>query len=235
MKIHPLIKSSFVLCLIFFSCKKEENNKKDQITDIDGNIYTSVLIGNQTWMVENLRTTIYNDGTSIPLITDSTEWRNYNAPAYCWYDNQKFAYNYPFGALYNWYAVNTNKLCPSGWHVPFDKEWSDLSDILGGLTVAGSKLKEIGTIHWCQPNNDATNETGFTAVPGGTRSWTGEFYARGYFYGYSDCGVSGSWWSSTEDILDYVIGRSMFTNSSSLSPVYTFKGEGYSVRCIKDK
>jgi uncharacterized protein (TIGR02145 family) len=229
-----LVKSALILILIFYSCEMDENETQDVIRDIDGNVYTSVLIGDQIWMVENLQTTKFNDGSPIPHITDSAEWRNNNTPAYCWYDNKKIEYQYPYGALYNWYAVNTNKLCPTGWHVPSAKDWSDLSDFLGGQAIAGSQLKEVGTKHWCEPNSDATNQTGFTAVPGGTRSSTGEFFARGYFYGYSDCGVYGDWWTSTEDFSDMAIGKNLAANSSELTTSYTFKGTGYSVRCIKD-
>ena len=115
----------------------------DGINDIDGNAYNKVTIGRQTWLVENLRTTKYNDGTLIPLVQDNTAWSNLITPGYCWFDNDEVANKNPYGALYNWYAVNTGKLCPSGWHVPTDTEWTTLIDNLGGLDVAGGKLKEI--------------------------------------------------------------------------------------------
>ncbi len=139
------------------------------VTDIDNNHYEAVRIGSQLWMAENLKTTRYNDGTPIPLVTDSLEWDNLVTPAYCWYRNDPVTYGETYGALYNLHVVSTGILCPSGWHVPSDAEWTVLSDYLGGESVAGGKLKEAGTTHWYTPNAGATNETGFTALPGGIR------------------------------------------------------------------
>ena len=120
-------KNGILLCLtmvmglhliLINSCSKDEaENNPASITDKDGNVYTSVTIGTQVWMVENLKTTKYNDGTPIPNVTDNTEWSNLTTPAYCWYDNDITKKN-PYGALYNGYAVRTGKLCPTGWHVP---------------------------------------------------------------------------------------------------------------------
>ena len=116
------------------------------VTDIDGNVYHTVTIGTQTWMVENLKTTKYNDGTAIPLVTDSTAWLNLTTPGYCWYNNDAATYKNTYGALYNWFTVNTSKLAPSGWHVPTDAEWTTLITYLGGETVAGGQMKSTGTI-----------------------------------------------------------------------------------------
>jgi len=110
------------------------------ITDIDGNYYTTVTIGTQVWMVENLKTTKYNDGTGIPLVTDNTVWCNLSTPGYCWYNNDETTYKNPYGALYNWHTVHTGKLCPSGWHVPTDSEWITLTSYFGGMNTA-DKLK----------------------------------------------------------------------------------------------
>jgi uncharacterized protein (TIGR02145 family) len=159
------------------------------VTDIDGNIYHTVTIGSQVWLVENLKVTQYNDGTPIPLVTVGTDWGNLTTPAYCWYNNSYATYGSVYGALYNWYAVNTGKLCPPGWHVPTSAEWTVLTNYLGGESEAGGKLKETGTTHWASPNTGATNETGFTALPGGSRYNTGSFQLNITF--------NGLWWSST--------------------------------------
>jgi uncharacterized protein (TIGR02145 family) len=193
------------------------------ITDNDGNMYYTVTIGSQVWMAENLKTTKYNDGTDIPNVTDVNQWANLYTPAYCWYNND-IGYKETYGALYNFYTVNTGKLCPAGWHIPTDAEWSTLTDYLGE-SVAGSKLKETGTTHWYKPNTGATNETGFTALPGGYRHHDGNFYAIDYL---------GQWWSSTEYITTYAYGRSMYTLNSDVYRYYNSKEMGSYVRCVKD-
>jgi len=194
------------------------------LTDRDGNVYKTILIGTQTWMAENLKTTKFNDGTSIPLITNGEVWKSLLTPAYCWYNNDQ-TYKSTYGALYNWYAVTTSKLCPIGWHVPSNAEWTILTNYLGGLSVVGGKLKEAGTMHWKSPNTGATNETGFKALPGGGR------YAGGKF---NNIGLGGFWWSITEYVaLDYYYQR-MFNYDSELYGNYNSGGDGFSVRCIKD-
>ena len=159
-------------------------------TDGDFNIYPVVTIGTQTWMAENLKTTKYNDGTAIPNVTDNTTWSTTTSGAYCDYSNSS-AYSNTYGRLYNWYAVastNPKNVCPTGWHVPTDAQWTTLSTFLGGEGVAGGKLKETSTTHWLTPNTSATNETGFTALPGGYRNHSGTFGL---------IGNTGFWWSST--------------------------------------
>jgi uncharacterized protein (TIGR02145 family) len=126
-----------------------------EVSDIDGNYYKTIQIGSQIWMAENLKTTRYNDGSNIPLVTDNTAWSNLTTPGYCWYNNDAATYKNVYGALYNWYAVNTGKLCPSGWHVPSEYEWTLLVNYLGGVYAAGGKLKETGTTHWYSPNAGA--------------------------------------------------------------------------------
>ena len=202
------------------------------VTDIDGNVYNTVTIGTQVWMAENLKTTKYNDGTSIPLVTDATAWTNLSTPGYCWYNNDAATYKDPYGALYNWYTVNTGKLCPTGWHVPTDAEWTTLTDYLGGESVAGGKLKETGTTHWTTPNTDATNETGFTAFPGGER------YSSGIFNGI---GNYGNWWSATEVSSADAWYRHLFNDNSSVyrgslteTVAPPSRNIGFSVRCVKD-
>jgi len=195
------------------------------VTDYDGNVYPTVTIGTQTWMAENLKTTKYNDGTAIPLVTNSTEWSNLTTPGYCWYNNDEASYKNTYGALYNWYTVNTEKLCPTGWHVPTDSEWVTLTDYLGGISVAGGKLKETGTTHWKNPNTGATNESGFTALPGGYRSNDGAFDDVGYY---------GSWWSSTEYSTTNAYSRRLYYNYAYFYRLYYNKKLGYSVRCVRD-
>ena len=196
----------------------------ETVTDIDGNVYNTVTIGTQTWMLENLKTTKYNDGTDIPNITDVGTWEGLLTPGYCWYEND-IDNKATYGALYNFYTVNTAKLAPTGWHVPTDEEFTTLTDYLGGAYIAGGKLKEAGTEHWYSPNAGATNETGFTALPGGFRSQ----------YGLFDFIKSGGfWWSATEGSATEAHGRAMYYDGRDVWIDYGSKNFGASVRCIKD-
>lgn len=197
------------------------NNGKT-VTDIDGNVYSTVTIGSQVWLGQNLKTTKYNDGTSIPLVTDNYTWSTFLTPAYSWYNNDIGNKN-PYGALYNWYAINTGKLCPLGWHVPTDAEWTALNDNLGGENIAGGKLKEVGTVHWQNPNTGATNETNFTGLPGGKRLNNG-------FY---DIGEYGNFWSSTE-YQGFVLYRNIINYGENTNKIGTDKQSGFSVRCLCD-
>jgi len=219
--LYPLLITGLVLILTD-SCKKDEE-PSDKITDKDGNVYTSVTIGTQTWMVENLKTTKYNDGSSIPNVTDGEAWGSLTTPGYCWYDND-ITNKTPYGALYNWYAVNTGKLCPTGWHVPSDAEWTTLTTFLGGEGVAGGKLKETGTTHWNSPNTGATNETGFTALPGGDRIYNGSLF--------HDIGELGYWWSATQYMgAGYIY---MYYEDTEFYSYSITQEYGFSVRCLKD-
>lgn len=205
---------------------KTKESGTGTVTDIDGNIYHTVQIGDQIWMVENLRTTRYRNGDPIPNITDKTAWQSLTTGGYCWYNND--SKNKPvYGALYNWFAVNDSRnLAPEGWHVPSHQEWTVLWDYLGGWKIAGGKLKETGTLHWKNPNNGATNESGFCALPGGNRNDLGDFY---------DIGNLGTWWCTDE---------TDNTNAWSVRAVHVLveieewggcnKNEARSVRCIKD-
>lgn len=201
------------------------NGQTGTLSDIEGNTYLWIGIGGQAWMAENLKTTKYNDGTDIPLVTDTTEWDNLTTPGYCWYDNDAATYKDTYGTLYNWYTVNTDKLCPAGWHVPTDEEWTTLITYLGGERVAGGKLKEKGTLHWISPNVGATNETGFTALPGGRRNYHGFFNYRGF---------EGYWWSATESSTINAWYRGLSFSGSSVHPVYHGKEGGFSIRCLRD-
>lgn len=192
--------------------------------DFDNNEYSTVYIGTQVWMGENLRTTMLNDGVPIDFAPDKTIWVNHANPGYCWYDNNS-ANKTTYGALYNWSAVNTGKLCPAGWHVPTDTEWGKLADYLGGSSVAGGKLKESGISHWTTPNTGAGNESGFTAFPGGMRGTSGDFM---------NLTKNGYWWSSTGFSTTDVWRYSLDFLSSGLSGTNDNKKNGLSIRCIKD-
>jgi uncharacterized protein (TIGR02145 family) len=220
-----------ILCFVLNGCKKDDDN--DFVRDIDSNEYGTVTIGDQVWMKANLRTTRYNDGIEIPNVTDNTEWGNLTTGAYCWFFND-ITYKTPHGALYNWYAVNTEKLCPEGWRVASDQDWFELTFYLGGELVAGGKLKTPGSGYWLAPNTDATNETGFTAIPGGRR-YVGEEYPEfiGHF-SIIEIEKYAAWWSSTEYSTTEAYHRLLTNESSYIQSKYYNKGEGLSVRCIKN-
>ncbi len=237
-----------VFSLVFASsCKKDddENSNSDNstngqttaefnsnvtygtMTDQDGNTYKTVTIGTQTWMAENLRTTKYNDGSSISNITDNDEWANTTNGAYCCYNNSTSLDTIAtYGYLYNWLAVSTGTLAPEGWHVATQEDWTTLSDYLLGEDVAGGKLKEAGTTHWTSPNTGASNATGFTALPGGIR-----LFDYGTFDNIGDGGV---WWTSTEGGSTYAYYCNISYSKSYLWCTGHNKLYGYSVRCIKD-
>jgi uncharacterized protein (TIGR02145 family) len=200
------------------------------VTDKDGNHYNAVRIGNQLWMVENLKTTKYSDGTAIPNITDGTTWAATTSPAYCWYDNDASTYKDTYGGLYNRYAVMTGKLCPIGWHVPTNEDWTTLGTYLGGNAVAGGKLKEAGTAHWLSPNVGATNESGFTGLPTGYRyDGDGTFHNINVDKNHSDM------WSSTLVSECCAYYRTLYSHLAEL--IVRTDGQwksGLNVRCLKD-
>ncbi len=195
------------------------------VTDKDGNVYLVIKIGDQEWMAENLRTTKYNDETDILNITDNSAWRNNETTgAYSWYGNEE-SNGEIYGAIYNWLAVETGKLCPDGWRVASDDDWTELTDFMGGLEVAGGKLKEQGTAHWADPNTGATDEYGFRALPGGYRDvMDGSFKFKGSY---------GFWWTSTPSGLNNYY-RAMGYNLISVTRHVTANMAGMSVRCIKE-
>jgi uncharacterized protein (TIGR02145 family) len=194
------------------------------VSDIDGNIYHTIVIGAQVWLIENLKTTRFNDGTPIPNVTDNTAWGALTTPGYCWYQNN-VANGATYGALYNWHAVNTGRLAPKGWHVATDAEWTTMGNFLGGDAVAGGKLKEAGLAHWLTPNTGATNETGFSALPGGYRYGNGSFNYQGY---------SGLWWSASEDNASDAYYRYLSYGYDSLARDSYYKSCGFSVRLVRD-
>ncbi len=237
LQIYPLaVMGAFLF--FFTSCKKDVESEygpqSGTLTDIDGNVYQTVMIGKQEWMAENLKVTRYNDGTSIGYPeTDNSAWENNTKGAYTWYNNDEATYGETYGALYNWHAVNAGKLCPAGWNVPTDEQWTQMNKYL--VTNPGGKLKETGTRHWPGINMGANNESGFTALPAGVR-----FAARpkgsgvthnGHFY---YIGQTGRWWSSTEYSSTSAWYRSIYYNSSNIYRSYNNKETGFSVRCVRN-
>jgi uncharacterized protein (TIGR02145 family) len=199
------------------------------ITDAENNTYKTVTIGTQQWMAENLKVTKYNDGTAIPNITDNTQWSELSTGAWSYYNNDA-ANNAKYGKLYNWYALSkisdSNKnVCPTGWHIPTDAEWTVLIDYLGGESVAGGKMKEVGTTSWNSPNTDATNTSLFTALPGGYRSDVGD---------YGHIGYTGYWWGSTEADTSNAWGRYLTISNGNAYRVSFNKSYGLSVRCLRN-
>ena len=194
------------------------------VTDIEGNIYPTVLIGNQWWMAENLRTATYSNGEPIPNITDNTAWTQLSSGAWCNY-NHDLANDSLYSKLYNWYTtVDPRGLCPTGWHVPTDAEWTVLADYLGGVSVAGGKMKSI--TGWNGQNMGGTNESGFSGLPGGYRANNSGFFYNVGYYGY--------WWSSSEFSSTVAWRRALNYNDGSAGRYNLYKQNGFSVRCLRD-
>lgn len=205
------------------------NSNTGTVTDIDGNIYQTVSIGSQVWMAENLKVTHYRNGDAIPNVVNGTSWLNLITGAYCNYNND--ANNaVVYGYFYNWYAVyDSRNIAPAGWHVPSDAEWQTLIKYLGGDAVAGGKMKESGTTHWQSPNSGATNESGFSALPGNHRDYNGSFFTLG---------SSAYFWSSSEPDMsnppNLALGRRLLYDYSGVSLYPDDKRVGFSVRLIRD-
>lgn len=228
----------YLLVIMLTSCLPKASTKivtNSTVTDIDGNVYQTVTIGTQTWMVENLKTTHFNDGTTIPLVTDNTAWANLSTPGYCWYDNNVVVFKNTYGALYNWFAVNTGKLAPVGWHVATDDEWTTLTDyVTSHLGTSPNVAKAIAsTTNWADYDDETgtigcnlslNNSSGFSALPGGYRNENG-------FYGIAQ---SGFWWSATNDNTNFAWSRDMNYIDDEIDRVGFYKPAGFSVRCIKD-
>ena len=212
-----------IIILLFCLCTN--SCKKSGVEDIEGNWYRAVQIDKLVWMTENLKTTKFNDGSEIPLITDYDEWAKLTTPAYCLFNNEKSNKD-KYGVLYNWYAISSNKLCPKGWHVATDDEWLDLVYAYGGLEDAGTRLKEAGYEHWKTSGIIATNESHFTALPGGYRSYNGTF---------NYLGVSGYWWTSTENARNTVYFYGLRYKSPNIYRNFAEKNNGFCVRCVLDQ
>jgi uncharacterized protein (TIGR02145 family) len=217
---------NILIALLFLVIGILATAQDNTVIDIDSNVYHTIVIGTQVWMVENLKTTRYRNGDPIHNITMISEWDNMTSGACCDYANT-LNNRRTYGKLYNWYAVNDSRnIAPVGWHVPSTAEWNTLISFLGGKDVAGGKLKETGTKHWDNPNAGVTNESGFTALPGGNRYFSGQFLQMGRV---------GFWWSTTK----YSKGYAYFLNLSyddGKIGYYKFLrlNGGLSVRCVKD-
>ena len=193
-----------------------------------------ITICDQDWMIKNLDVDHYRNGDPIPQVTDPSAWAALTTGAWCWYENNS-ANGTTYGKLYNWYAVNDSRgLAPTGWHIPSDAEWNKLvkcidpsadTTLVGTQSpTAGGAMKETGTTHWASPNGGATNSSGFTGLPGGYRFTDGISY---------DVGLTGNWWSSTEDN-PFAFYRFLFYPHGHIFKYISFKQGGLSVRCLRD-
>ena len=195
------------------------------VTDIDGNTYNTVLIGDQVWMSENLKTSRYRNGGSIPNVLGYTDWVALTTGAWSYYEHD-VANNAILGKLYNWYTTLGDTLCPTGWHLPTDAEWTTLADRLGGESVAGGKMKSIGTAYWNNPNIDATNSSGFSGLGGGYRNEShGDFDV---------IRVVGYFWSANEYSSSNGLGRALVNYLGEVFSFNSIKSFGASVRCLRD-
>jgi uncharacterized protein (TIGR02145 family) len=248
-----VMKKIFLINFLFFSlisCEKETEEKDNPritseinfqstgtpigkfngtVSDIEGNTYKVVSIGKQAWMAENLKVSKYNDGTLIPYVSDRTQWKTLQTPAWSYpVSNEK--YNQKFGKLYTWYVVEANlksnkNVCPTGWHVPSEADWKVLVDFLGGEEVAGGKMKEVGTTTWNTPNVDANNTSLFTAISGGNRFFDGVDVNEGFSAGF---------WSSTSYDTIKAWYRHLNDFEGKISRYVFEKNCGFSIRCVKD-
>jgi len=224
------------LLLISISSLNAQALKRGTVTDIDGNVYQTVVIGKYEWMAENLKTTTYNNGTKILYVTKDSAWTSLSNDAYCWYNNNENNVK-TYGALYNWYAVNTGNLCPDGWRVPSDEEWKYLEGYVdtqygvgnpiwnstgGQGSDASQRLK--ATSGWKSGGN-GTDSFGFSALPGGERLSRGRFFI---------VGCNGFWWSSSEYNTSYAWYRSIIYSIDNIIRNGHDKRFGFSIRCLRD-
>ena len=235
--IYSIILSGLLLILTNCTSTVFAQKSSSKVSDIDGNEYKTVVLGDQIWMSENLKTTRFYDGTPIPNVPDITEWRHIDAPAYVWYDNDSLNKD-TYGALYNWHTVSEGNLCPGGWHVATDDDWKKLEMYLGMTqeqadgtvwrgTNEGGKLKDAGFEYWVSPNKGATNESGFKAVPGGRRFSSGQF---------GDLSTGNTIWTSTQSSLSSACYRHFSSGGAAIgrNPAGD-KKFGFAVRCIKNE
>jgi uncharacterized protein (TIGR02145 family) len=227
-----------LVCLVAASCHTiEEPVTGGTVTDIDGNVYQTVTIAGQTWMIDNLRTTRYNDGTAIPLVTDSASWSTLKTQGFCWYNNDEAsakAKNY--GALYNWYAVDSYKLAPSGWHIPTADEWATLEANVSKYYYRSGSLSKIlaSTVGWETTTSSSTigsdltknNSSGFNGIPGGMRADSTAFFKSGK--------EQGIWWCSNSYDTEKAWSWSLVYNLTTVERAAKSMESGFSVRCIKD-
>ncbi|MDD4992538.1 MAG: fibrobacter succinogenes major paralogous domain-containing protein [Paludibacter sp.] len=227
----------FLVLLIIILTAGCSSKSDNTVRDEDGNVYHTIKIGNQTWLVENLKTTKLNDGTPIPVVTNNTAWAHLSTPGYCWYNNDETTYKKTVGALYNWHAVNTGKLAPIGWHVATLADWENLQKYLNTkLAKSGSMAKVLASVsNWTNDTIPGSigcdlkrnNTSGFDALPGGY---------RGNYGGFHNFGLAGYWWPTDMDNqMTGVWYFSLFSSSTKhLCQFCTLKQRGFSVRCVKN-
>jgi len=235
MKTKILVYQLFIISLLVITssaCNKDDNNEEPSdpnqgtVKDIEGNSYKTTKIGDQWWMAENLNTTKFRNGENIPYLAGSNEWTSTLSAGYC-HSNNDTTLGAVYGLLYNWHAVDDGrKICPEGWHTPSNNDWSALVEFLGGNEIAGGKLKQTGIDFWNSPNTDASNESGFSALPGGVRNAnTGDF---------AGSGTTGSWWSASQQNIDKAGVWGLTTMNGAIATYNLDKNTGLSLRCIKD-
>lgn len=234
MKTAFLLRKSFLPLLLILSmtgCSRKNNDPslpqgvKGTVTDVDGNVYGTISIGNQVWMTENLKTTHYRNQDAIPQVADSATWHDLETDGMCWYADDPGTYAGVYGGLYNWFAVDDPRgLAPVGWHVPTQADWVELIDYLGGTAVAGGKMKPQSS-QWSAPNTGATNSSGFSGLPGGYRHTNGHF---------EPLGLQGYWWHSTERNETYAYYNTLFYNYAVANTNNNKKTDAMSIRCVKD-
>jgi uncharacterized protein (TIGR02145 family) len=236
-------KSISVLAVLFMliiiigtvGCKKDDGGEgyidrtgeTGTVTDIDGNVYNTIGIGSQIWMIQNLNVLHYRNGDPIDFVENNTAWNALTTGGVCNYNNDE-GYSTTYGKLYNWKAVTDSRnIAPEGWHVPTLAEWDTLINRVGGEDIAGSKLKEMGNTHWISGNADATNEYSFQGLPGGWRINMGDFF---YLH------ESGYWWTKSNSFLPGGMAHSYGLNKDSpvITGYATIQNFGLSVKCVKD-
>lgn len=222
----------FVICIFLsvfiLSCKKDKSPIIGSVEDSQGNVYLTVETETQEWMKENLIVTKFNNGDNIAQVQNPEEWKELTSGAWCYYDDEN---GETYGILYNWYAVNDKRgICPEGWKVPSDNDWNLFINEFDGINLAGGKLKSVSTVpdehpRWINPNANATDESGFTAIPGGFRDGEGKFHHLGSF---------GGWWTNTEDSNNNAWKYGMSYNDEKIHRFPKAKNYGYSVRCVRE-
>ena len=213
----------------FHTCGAENIHNADltygTMTDQEGNVYKTIVIGTQEWMAENLNTSLYRNGDTISTNLDDASWLATTSGAWAYYNNDP-SYACPRGKLYNWFAcTDARNLCPQGWHIPTDNDWTELTNYLGGDAIAGSKMKSSGTLYWLSSNTEADNSSGFSATSGGMRHRNGT---------YQLIGANGQWWSSTPFNSTSAWNRLLISGNINAEIIASRKEYGFSVRCLRD-
>jgi uncharacterized protein (TIGR02145 family) len=208
------------------------------MTDQDGNVYKTIVIGSQKWMAENLKTCHYRNGDIIPNLVGNFNWEYSNVGAFCWYNNDSASYNCPYGKLYNGYTISDPRnVCPIGWHVPAISEWTILSNYLGGSAVSGGKMKSSAIDYWLQPNINAENTSGFSGLPGGFRAYHGSFdtlNAGGFWWSSSNCNSIYQNTRPLNIILGYNFNQTVIGGGCSVDVGWNLYNSGLSIRCVND-